>query len=98
MSVFYVCMTVFVIEVPCGSSSSCYIEEVRQAILLYCLKSCIFPQTVWLKIKMKIATSPLETLSSNWRIQIQPPCVRGCKKQIPNNLFINGELVKICRV
>lgn len=96
MSVFYVCMTVFVIEVPCGSSSSCYIEEVRQAILLYCLKSCIFPQTVWLKIK--IVTSPLETLSSKWRIQIQPPCVRGCKKQIPNNLFINGEQVKISRV
>lgn len=96
MSVFYVCMTVFVIEVPCGSSSSCYIEEVRQAILLYCLKSCIFPQTVWLKIK--IVTSPLETLSSNWRIQIQPPCVRGCEKQIPNNLFINGEQVKISRV
>lgn len=98
MSVFYVCMTVFVIEVPCGSSSSCYIEEVRQPILLYCLKSCIFPQTVWLKKKKKKATSPLETLSSNWRIQIQPPCVRGCKKQIPNNLFINGELVKISRV
>lgn len=96
MSVFYVCMTVFVIEVPCGSSSSCYIEEVRQAILLYCLKSCIFPQTVWLKIK--IVTSPLETLSSNWRIQIQPEDVRGCKKQIPNNLFINGEQVKISRV
>lgn len=53
MSVFYVCMTVFVIEVPCGSSSSCYIEEVRQPILLYCLKSCIFPQTVWLKKKKK---------------------------------------------
>lgn len=79
MSVFYVCMTVFVIEVPCGSSSSCYIEEVQQPILLYCLKSCIFPQTVWLKKKK--ATSPLETLSSNWKIQIQPPCVRGCKKK-----------------